>query len=173
MGKVFAARIGKKIATREPTWKNPCKKYRHMTCEEINAYLEISKKYSCNLPFGYSGHHLDPFYNSTLPFCDQKTTKSAINATLMKHNDSCNTGPMCKSTKFSLSLQIWPHSKNITKVQVSFEDPEVEIHHSFANYKLENFLAETGGMLGLTLGASGLSIIQYCLNILKMLFKNW
>ena len=62
-------------------------------------------------------------------------------------------------------------------VYFAYKYPEVVHHHTYISYDLLTLIGEVGGLLGLTLGASGLSIImsllEKCLSkISKKKIKN-
>ena len=50
--------------------------------------------------------------------------------------------------------------KNKTVVYFAYKYPEVVHHNTYISYDLLTLIGEVGGLLGLTLGASGLSIIK-------------
>ena len=45
-------------------------------------------------------------------------------------------------------------------IWLAFENPEVEHQNTYVNYDLLSLLAEIGGILGLTLGASTLTLLE-------------
>ena len=50
--------------------------------------------------------------------------------------------------------------KNKTVVYFAYKYPEIVHHNTYISYDLLTLIGEVGGLLGLTLGASGLSIIM-------------
>ena len=66
--------------------------------------------------------------------------------------------------------------KNKTVVYFAYKYPEVVHHNTYISYDLLTLIGEVGGLLGLTLGASGLSIIksliEKCLSRLVKKKKN-
>ena len=67
--------------------------------------------------------------------------------------------------------------KNKTVVYFAYKYPEIVHHNTYISYDLLTLIGEVGGLLGLTLGASGLSIImsllEKCLSrISKKKIKN-
>ena len=61
-------------------------------------------------------------------------------------------------------MQTWRENKTV--VYVTFETPQVEYQHTYINYDLLNLIGEVGGILGLTLGASGISLFDSILQYL-------
>ena len=51
-------------------------------------------------------------------------------------------------------------SLNGTLIWVAFANPEVEHQNTYVSYNLISLLGEIGGILGLTLGASTLTLLE-------------
>ena len=49
---------------------------------------------------------------------------------------------------------------NKTELYVTFENPEVEYRNTYVSYDLLSLIAEVGGTLGLTLGASIITFLE-------------
>ena len=67
----------------------------------------------------------------------------------------------CENTRFPSKESIegtWV--ENRTLVYVVFENPEVEYRHSYISYDFLSMVGEIGGLLGLTLGASALTLFE-------------
>ena len=58
----------------------------------------------------------------------------------------------------------------MSKVQIMYEDQEVEHYTSFINYDSINLISEIGGILGLTLGISALSMMNYVEKVFNCLW---
>ena len=52
----------------------------------------------------------------------------------------------------------WPGNK--TAIGIYFDSPEVEQHQTFISYDFLSLIGEVGGILGLTLGASAMSLTE-------------
>ena len=52
------------------------------------------------------------------------------------------------------------YTENKTLVYVQFENPEVEHQESYISYDLISLISEIRGLLGLTLGASALTLFE-------------
>ena len=68
----------------------------------------------------------------------------------------------CKNVRFISNYKVdetWIENK--TMVFVVFESPEVEYYNSYVSYNWMSLLAEIGGMLGLTLGASVFTSFEF------------
>ena len=57
-----------------------------------------------------------------------------------------------------VSVNKWLANKS--SLFVAFENPEVEYHNTYISYDLLSFIGEVGGILGLTLGASAMTLFD-------------
>ena len=58
---------------------------------------------------------------------------------------------------------LWVTLENETLVYVSFENTQVEFHNTYISYVLLSLIGEVGGILGLTLGASVMTSLDFIL----------
>ena len=152
--------LRKKISKRESTRNDPCKKYEHRTCQSIKDNKEIIEKFNCSLPSLYSGEHLDNVIPKDMSNCSYDVTMEVLDFYLNR-GGNCPTTQTCESVRFTSSYKTektWLENKTV--VYVVFENPEVEYHHSHISYDLVNLIGELGGVLGLTLGASALTLFE-------------
>ena len=54
--------------------------------------------------------------------------------------------------------------KHTNMIQLRFSNPEVANYNTYISYDLLNMIGEVGGLVGLTMGASILSLIESLLN---------
>ena len=152
--------IRKKINKREPTRKVPCVKYEYLTCQSIEDNILIFEKFHCSVNILYSGQHLDDVIPKDASNCSSKVMLEAIDF-ISKKESKCVLSQTCESTRFTSNHKVkdtW--SPNKTLVYVTFENPEVEYQHSYISYDLISLIGEVGGILGLTLGASLLTLFE-------------
>ena len=152
--------LRKKINKRESTRNVPCKKYEHRTCQSIKDNKEIIAKFNCSIPSLYSGEHLDNVIPKGMSNCSYDVTMEVLDFYLNR-GGNCPTTQTCESVRFTSSYKTektWLGNKTV--VYVVFENPEVEYHHSHISYDLVNLIGELGGVLGLTLGASALTLFE-------------
>ena len=152
--------LRKKINKRESTRNVPCKKYEHRTCQSIKDNKEIIEKFNCSMPSLYSGEHLDNVIPKDMSNCSYDITMEALDFYLNR-GGNCSTAQTCESVRFTSSYKTektWLENK--TLVYVDFENPEVEHHESYISYDLISLISEIGGLLGLTLGASALTLFE-------------
>ena len=150
--------IRKKINKRESTRKVPCEKHEYRTCQSIEKSKAIFEKFGCHIPILYGGEHLDNFIPKDMSNCSYDLTLEALHFYLNR-KDNCSTTQTCESVRFTSSYKTektWLENK--TLVYVDFENPEVEHHESYISYDLISLISEIGGLLGLTLGASALTL---------------
>ena len=81
----------------------------------------------------------------------------------------CSTESACKTTKYLASLQEFDieRERDMSSIKIAYEDQEVEHYTTFINYSFLSLISEIGGILGLTLGLSALSMMKFMENILK------
>ena len=53
---------------------------------------------------------------------------------------------------------------NTSTLLVLYDNPEIEYHHTYVSYDLLTLVGELGGILGLTMGVSGMSVIESILD---------
>ena len=152
--------LKKKINKRESTRKTPCVQYEYNTCQNIEDNQLILNKFHCRIPILYSGQHLDDFFSEEVSECSHDVTVKALNFILMKES-KCKPTQTCEMTRFSKTYTIEKNvEENKTLIWLAFENPEVEHQNTYVSYDLLSLLAEIGGILGLTLGASTLTLLE-------------
>ena len=61
---------------------------------------------------------------------------------------------------------------NVSKITLAFQDPIVETTSEFINYDLQSLISEVGGVLGLTLGLSGVSLTRMIAYLVTNISRN-
>ena len=94
-----------------------------------------------------------------MPQCSQEVTLKSLR--MVEEDDiTCpKQVQACVQTKFSVAVDKSVDNDNSLFV-VTYGDPMVERHSGFISYDQWSLIGEVGGVLGLTLGVSGLSILQ-------------
>ena len=152
--------LRKKVNKRESTRKAPCVQYEYNTCQSIEDNLLVFERFHCSIPILYNGQHLDDVIPKEASNCSVKVMLEALDL-ISKKKSNCILSQTCDNTRFTANAEVvetWFENK--TLMYISFENPEVEYHHSYISYDLFNFIGEIGGILGLTLGASVLSLFD-------------
>ena len=150
--------IRKKINKRESTRMVPCEKYEYRTCQSIEKSKAIFEKFGCSIPVLYGGEHLDNFIPKSISNCSYDITMKALDFYLNK-GVHCSTTQTCESVRFTSDYRFEKtYTENKTLVYVQFENPEVEHQESYISYDWISLISEIGGLLGLTLGASALTL---------------
>ena len=158
--KALKVEIQKQVNWRESTRKVPCVKYEQRTCQSIENNKAIFEKFGCSIPILYAGEHLDDFMPKDMSNCSHDTTLEALDFYLTK-TSNCSMTQTCENVRFKSTHkaeETWFENK--TLLYVGFENPEVEYHHSYISYNLNSLIGEIGGLLGLTLGASALTLFE-------------
>ena len=153
-------KVRKMAGIRETTRKFPCVQYEHVTCQSIEDNTLILEKFHCSIPILYSGKHLDNLISTDTPNCSKSVTEEALD--LLTHKKSnCIIRRTCGKTRFKSTYKVqesWVENK--TLVYVTFQNPEVTCYHTYISYDLLSLIGEVGGTLGLTLGASAISLFE-------------
>ena len=156
----FRMKIGKKESTRNA----PCVKHEYWTCQSIEESRVIFERFNCNVPILYSGPHLDDLSPKEATNCSDDVTLEAYE--FLWHKESnCSKTQTCENVRFPSKYKIqetWLENKSL--VYIVLENPEVEYHHSYISYDLISLVAEIGGILGITLGASALTLFKFLCN---------
>ena len=153
--------LRKKINKKESTRKSPCVEYEYKTCQSIENNELIFKRFNCYVPILYSGRHLDNLSHKEASNCSYQVMLEALDFILKKESKNCFLAQTCENTRFSYKQRVegtWFENK--TLVYITFENPEVEYRHSYISYDLFSMIGEIGGLLGLTLGASVLTLFE-------------
>ena len=165
--------IKKKKIYRQSTRKNPCVNHYQSFCQDIEAYKMMIKKFNCEVSFLNFGNHIvshlqehsqEEYLQLGLPECDQKVVKNATSLFLNPDQTSCIETSVCNKTKFSFTMQEFNFEDKSVSFSIGFQDPEIEHHHTLITFDLLSLFGEIGGVLGLTLGLSTMSLIQVLIN---------
>ena len=128
----------------------------------------IANKYNCTLPWAN---------NATYEFCpimdeNRNQTYSQIvevwHDAFTIHEESCPKWPKCKRSLYnleSLSTEEWDYST----LQIKLKSPNVLNIADSYSYDIHLFIGEVGGTLGLFLGLSMFSIVEFIEYILRKL----
>ena len=77
------------------------------------------------------------------------------------NTNHCQFQDTCHSIRFDYNLQVYnDQDYDGMTVMLSYRSPEVIHYQTYISYTWQNFIGEVGGILGLTLGISGLSLID-------------
>ena len=158
--KAHKVELRKKIITRESTRKAPCVIYEPKTCQSIEDNKSILERFHCSIPFLNSGQHLNDFIPKGTPDCGYQVTLEALDF-ISKKESNCAISRTCENTRFTSNYKVeetWFEDK--TMIYVTFENPEVEYHQSYISYDFISLVGEIGGILGITLGASVLTLFE-------------
>ena len=151
----------KKINKKESTRKSPCVEYEYNACQSIENNELIFEKFNCNIPILYSGQHLDNFIQKGASNCSYRVMLEALDFIMKKKDTNCFMAQTCKNTRFpSKEKAAGTWLENKTLIYIAFENPEVEFRHSYISYDLLSMIGEIGGLIGLTLGASFLTLLE-------------
>ena len=161
--KVHKVEFRKKINKIESTRKAPCVKHEYSTCQSIEDNRKIFERFHCSIPILYSGPHLDDLIPKETTNCSYDITMEALDF-ISSIDSNCSISQTCENVRFTTKYkeeETW--LKNKTMIYVTFQNPEVEYQHSYISYDLQSLIGEIGGILGITLGASALTLFEFLL----------
>ena len=157
---VHTIEIRKKIIKRVSTRKSPCAEFEYNTCKNIEENKLVLDQFNCQIPILYFGHHLDHLIPREIPICDRNVTKKAFDL-LWNKKTECIRSQTCDKKRYTTTHKIKKIGENRkSTVFVAFENPEVEYHNTYISYGLLSLIGEVGGTLGLTLGASIMTLFD-------------
>ena len=79
----------------------------------------------------------------------------------------------CENIRFTSKLEIAEsYLTNKSLIFVTFENPEVEYHNTYISYDVISLIGEIGGILGVTLGASALTLVESFLKYTSQFVPN-
>ena len=129
----------------------------------------IFERFNCRIPILYSGPHLDNFTAREATNCDHDVTLEALDFIISKESN-CSTSQTCDNVRFTTKLKVqetWVKNKDLILIYVVLENPEVQYHNSYISYDFISLIGEVGGILGMTLGASALTLFECLLKCFK------
>ena len=98
-----------------------------------------------------------------MSICSHEITKQAFNLITLKKT-KCIQGKACQMTRYTSIYKAYKKwSGDKPAIMILFDTPEVEYYHTYISYDFLTFVGEVGGILGLTLGASAMSLSEYLL----------
>ena len=159
--KVHKVEFRKKIIKKETTRKAPCVKNEYETCQSIEDNGVIFERFNCSVPILYSGSHLDNLTPKEATNCGYDVTLEAIDF-ISRKKSNCSMSQTCENVRFTTKYKVkntWVENRSL--IYITLENPEVEFYHSYISYDLQSLVGEIGGILGITLGASALTLFEF------------
>ena len=105
------------------------------------------------------GKHLDEWIPKKTLNCTNEVTRQALHQ-IMNKKTNCTQALTCEMTRYLPIQKVEKSWQNRSIVYISFGNPEVIYYNSYISYDLFSLIGEIGGTLGLTLGASALTLLE-------------
>ena len=121
-------------------------------------------KFKCRSPFLNFGKHFEE--NSNLPSCNQMELKQILSRYDGIYSD-CNITLSCYNETFTITTREHKKFDKFTLIDFVYNTPEVQRHNTYVAYDLLSLIGEVGGVLGITLGFSGLSMSENLFDFVK------
>ena len=139
--------------------------YEYNTCQNIEDNQFILEKFNCRIPILYSGQHLDDLIPKDMLNCILDEIMEGLDL-IVKKESKCKQIQTCNMTRFTSTYTVLQKLKEST-ISVAFINPEVEYYHTYVSYDLQSLVGEIGGIIGITLGASTLTLLESLLQHLR------
>ncbi len=178
-GSMVKVGMAKRVLKSISTPRKPCSEIGFETCKEAVANRIVWEKYGCANPLYWANANLiwskqwDKFCNGTvlrlIEFSDDLDPEWT-----KKTRHECVSMQACHQDKYSLSVEQQKLDfLEETIVVFSFNEMVVEYAEDVMSYDFFSFIGECGGILGLTLGMSGLSLVEIGLEALAFVKHNF
>ena len=159
-------KLEKKVIQTHSTKKNPCQEYAQKTCvmRKINQYY--MENFNCSIIFIRDGLNMSE---------DSGYCNISLHVHFQTHFDQMYKDNLvdCPSTQSCTHIDYKVHvSKNMesniaSQIGIMFYKPVVEYHIEEISYDFQSLIGEVGGTMGLTVGLSFLSIIEWIIDLFK------
>ena len=166
--------IEKTTTLMEPTKQNPCGVLYPKECEDYQINSMIEEIHNCQIPFFQTGMHVN--VTKDLPHCTNNVIIEAFELRKLAAKHCSDTIPCKRSsnkilhktyydTTSSPYISQWDELNKPRYLKITMSS-KVESRQFFVDYKFANLLNETGGIMGLFLGWSFLSLVLVLVNFL-------
>ena len=153
--KEYFVLIKRKIIEKQPTRRNGCVETPISVCKELLLKSELKEKHKCDVLLMKTEQK-----SNSSPDCNNNVTLCALQKWRIGYSDSvCPDLPICYHESYPL-IQTSSKTNNGPKIVLAYKDPIIEHHLSYISYNAQSLIGEIGGTLGLTLGLSGLSVLD-------------
>ena len=131
---------------------------------------DIGKKYNCSLLFlGKNG--AQEFCSNKISLMVIKTLKNALQ---LKEYEGCQDYPLCDTVIYNVlnppfTKALWAKTR-ITAQQISFKNFIVESIEDSYDYNFISIFSEIGGSIGILVGMSCMTIVEFSMEMYKKLF---
>ena len=138
----------------------PCSKHHPKTCRDILLSKKIASKYNCQVPVFFTGKHLDDFKN--LPKCNMSVTKDMLLSPLQ---NTCSQSVPCEHTDYSIDGAFPLESVDdcsYSRFRLTYRQLVQEHYKSYIAVGKQTLIGKVGGILGITVGWSGITLLEMC-----------
>ena len=141
--------------SKDSTKSNPCSKYQPKACTDVYLQQKIAKDYNCHIPIFFSGRHMENKDILSLPTCNNSIMLEM--ATFSDKN--CLRSVPCEHTDYTLGGVHWSIQGN-PKLTLTQNQDHFESYKSSISVDTQTLIGQVGGIVGITLGWSGMSMIE-------------
>ena len=167
--------IQKKIISMEASRKISCgvndQDLYPKECQDFHSTRILMETYSCQIPWFFTGNHIHIEKNTSI--CNDEVVLKAFDIR-KEAKKYCSNNMPCKTSIYQAKAKprkdlplSW---KSGPLLQLTMEN-SMEKYEVYTNFHFSNFLAETGGIMGLFLGWSFFSIVNGTFDYLPAMKK--
>ena len=146
------------------TKSNPCSRYQPKACKDIYMQKKISRVYQCRIPVLYSGKHLDEHISDDLPKCNESVILKMLS--IPAEESGCSKSIPCEHTDylidgdFGFANSIGSHWDKDQSFRLVYNTPFTEHYQSSIAVDGQSLIGQVGGIMGITLGWSFLTLLE-------------
>jgi hypothetical protein len=97
--------------------------------------------------------------------CNNTISLDALKKWKKPRPNECPNVEPCHQAKYDMKIVTYDNNHSV--LYVRYQNPVVEYRISYVNYDLQSWISEIGGTIGLTLGISGLSLVEVVSDAIK------
>ena len=143
--------------SKDSTKSNPCSKYQPKACRDVYLQQKIAKEYKCHIPIFFSGKHMENKDILSLPICNNNATLEMV--TFSDQSLNCQKSVPCEHTDYTLEGTHYSIQGN-PKLTLTQNQEHFESYQSSISVDTQTLIGQVGGIMGITLGWSGMSLIE-------------
>ena len=146
------------------TKNNPCSMYQPKACKDVYFQKKISQTYQCQIPILYMGKHLDEHISNDLPKCNGSIILKMLS--ISAKEAGCSKSIPCEHTDylidgdFGFANSIGSNWDNDKSFRLVYNTPFTEHYQSSIAVDGQSLIGQVGGIMGITLGWSFLTLLE-------------
>jgi hypothetical protein len=164
-------KLRNKHFSKTSTQSKPCQKHWPKSCHDIHTQKKIAEDYHCQVPLFLTGLHL---LENKLPHCTVNVTLEIMSK---DYQSNCKHSVPCEYTKYEVkyssveNIESWDLIRS--ELTLLYEGPIKEEHYtSSISVDEQTLIGQAGGLLGILLGWSGMTLSDLINPTLNLLLES-